>query len=335
MIIYNGKNSEIDFNILVASKEIPTPQRKEITETVPYMSGLWDFSFHDGVDEYEAVTLVYAFDVIADTKQELNAEKARLLQWLHGSSGGRLYDTDISLTKCYEVYNAKASWSEDGLQGLLTAEFLCYPFMKTDKETGAFELSATGQLVTIDNGGSRAVTPTLKIASKNLVQNYVVPDNATQYKTCLFVKGELKPDTVYTLSFIGAEGHNIYLNEYLFVETGFYLLTGKRQSITVTTKSNISTQQRDVYDENGWIIAKNRGGNTVTPAFTNVQIEEGRTATDYEPYVEANATISDSGNTYSLNAGTHTGVLTLKTGENALTVSGEGLLSIAYTEEAF
>lgn len=132
MIIYNGKNSLKDFDLYIASKDIPVPKRKQITETVPYMSGLWDFSYLDGIDQYEAITLKYSFDVIADNKQDLNAQKHVLTEWLHGVGDGKLYDTDISTEHYYNVYQAQASWSEDGLQGLLSVEFLCYPFRLKD-----------------------------------------------------------------------------------------------------------------------------------------------------------------------------------------------------------
>lgn len=132
MIIYNGKNSLKDFDLYIASKDIPVPKRKQITETVPYMSGLWDFSYLDGVDQYEAITLKYSFDVIADNKRDLNAQKHELLEWVHGAGDGKLYDTDISTDYHYSVYQAQATWSETDLQGLLTVEFLCYPFRLKD-----------------------------------------------------------------------------------------------------------------------------------------------------------------------------------------------------------
>lgn len=129
MIIYNGKNSLKDFDLYVASKDVPIAERKVVTETVPRMSGLWDFSFIDGQDEYEPVKLTYSFDVIADTKQELNAQKNALTAWAHSRGDNLLYDTDISTDYFYKVYQAQAKWSETDLQGSFAIEFLCYPFM--------------------------------------------------------------------------------------------------------------------------------------------------------------------------------------------------------------
>lgn len=335
MIIYNGKSSFTDFDLYVASKEVPPAQLKEITESVPFMNGVWDFSFcNDEQGEYEPVTLKYTFDVIEDTKKDLNALKKSINKWLHSRGEQKLYDTDISTTEYYKVYNVKAGWSEEGLQGLVTVEFKCYPFMLLEKSTGAIELTTDPQTLTIENEGGRVVGATFEIASKNLVENYVVILNSTQYVVCLYAKADLKPNTVYTISFVGAKGHNIYLNENLFIETGLYLLTGERQSITVTTKSDISPQKSSMYDDNGWMIIKNRGGNTITPSFSNIQIEKGTIATEYTPYIDANATIIDGVNSYALSAGKHTNVLRLQTGENTFNVSGAGLITATYTEES-
>ena len=169
MIIYNGKESLKDFDLYVASKDIPPPQRKTITETVPYMSGIWDFSFNEGVDEYEPLPLKYTFDVIADTKQELNSIKAELLDWLHniGSDNEdirkRLYDTDISETEYYEVYFVNTGWSEEGLQGLLTAEFVCYPFRKTESRTITHTINNSLSL-NLENAGYRPIYPIITVS---------------------------------------------------------------------------------------------------------------------------------------------------------------------------
>lgn len=164
MIIYNGKNSELDFDLYVASKELPSAERKVIEETVPYMSGLWDFSYHDGdVDEYEPVVIKYTFDVFADTKQELTKIRDTLVNWIHRKGDGKLYDTDISLNEYYEVYRAKAVWTEDEKQGLLTVEFTCYPFRKSEDKIVYKELSATKQTITVENTGFRKIVPTITV----------------------------------------------------------------------------------------------------------------------------------------------------------------------------
>lgn len=162
MIIYNGKDSFNSFGLYPASKEIPSPVRKIVTDTVPYMSGLWDFS----QDEYEPIKIKYTFDVIGENKRDLNAQKNRLLEWINiPSADGRLYDTDISAENYFSVYNAVASWSEEDLQGLLTAEFTCYPFMKTPETEITKRLSSTASDVSINVSGVRSIYPIITVSS--------------------------------------------------------------------------------------------------------------------------------------------------------------------------
>lgn len=173
MIIYNGKNSLKDFDLYVAKKDIPVPNRKEVTETVPLMSGEWDFSYNDGVDEYETLVIKYEFDVIGDSKQDLNSLKASIVAWLHSRGDQRLYDSDISLNEYYEVYRAQAFWSEEREQGLVSVEFKCYPFRKADETTKTIELSETSQDYEIINNSARPISPVFEVtgAASVLVGN--------------------------------------------------------------------------------------------------------------------------------------------------------------------
>ena len=69
--------------------------------------------------------------------------------------------------------------------------------------------------------------------------------------------------------------------------------------------------------------------------FSNIQLNKGESIREYTPYAEPAATINDGVNSYSLSAGEYADVLTLKTDENTLNVSGEGIIYIDYTEESY
>lgn len=157
-IIYNGKDSLNDFGLYIASKDIPSPVRKTVTDSVPYMSGLWDFS----QDEFEPIKIKYTFDVTADSKRELSNIKSRLLAWINNpSKDGMLFDTDISTTEHFKVYHAAAAWSSEDLQGLLTAEFTCYPFTIRE-ESVMFEFTTEYKNFNIVATG-RPITPIIKV----------------------------------------------------------------------------------------------------------------------------------------------------------------------------
>lgn len=152
-IIYNGENLTELLDLVIASKEIPSPTRKEITETVPYMSGEWDFSFLGGEDFYEPVTLKYSFDFIADTKWGLSFARQEAEEKFLLRGDMKFYDTDFAPTNYFKVNRVQTSWSEEGLQGLLTVELKCYPFLLNDISQKIYA-SSSGEEVTVLNGYS-------------------------------------------------------------------------------------------------------------------------------------------------------------------------------------
>lgn len=156
MIKYNGKNLTQLLDLVIAAKEIPTPIRKVTTETVPYMSGEWDFSYLDGVDYYEPLTLKYSFDFIADSKRELYDLRAQAVKLFSEKGDGKFYDTDISDTAYFKVNRVQAGWSEEGLQGLLTVEIKCYPFMITDITKTITASSNAQEITPLENEDYRA-----------------------------------------------------------------------------------------------------------------------------------------------------------------------------------
>lgn len=353
MIIYNGVNSFTAFDLYVASRELPAPKRKEITETVPYMSGEWDFSYHDGnIDEYETLKIKYTFDVIADTKQELHEQRKKLLAWVHSRGDQKLVDTDISYVQYYEVYKAQGDWQGNDLQGLLTVEFSCYPFAKTDKRVSQI-LSNTATTMTIENEGREAV-PTIRVASKNLfdISKISVGEPYTQYnyfsavtensvtissqsgysgngfRTTLLSLKTLCPDIevgkTYTVN-AQSDAHNqmIYLsgaNVSWFYGTSL-LITEEMTESTVCLYGYSST-----HDGFGDCIV------------SNIQIERGEKATEYTPYIASEdliATINYGANTLTIGAGSSTNKIALETGENTFTVNGTGELTFEFAEESY
>ena len=127
---------------------------------------------------------------------------------------------------------------------------------------------------------------------KNLAISYADGAKSDAYYTALHINTELKPSTEYTISFIGANGHTIYLNENVFnVGSGiFTTCTGERQSITATTLNVLPSVERNA---RGWQIFKNNTGNTVVPSFTEVQIELGSMAAPYAPYYPSNKMLAE------------------------------------------
>ena len=150
-IIFKGKNSELDFDIYPAKKDLSPPKKKRITETVPFMNGEWDFSKIGGEQYYEPRSCKYEFDIIGETKAEMNELAKCVINWL-------TIDCES------ESLQADASFSEDDCQGLLTVEFTCEPFLiGNEKKSVNFKaLAAATTDCTVTNKGSKPALLTIK-----------------------------------------------------------------------------------------------------------------------------------------------------------------------------
>lgn len=351
MIIYNGKNSKLDFDLYIASKDVPAPTRKTITETVPYMSGVYDFSFHDGdIDEYDALKIKYSFDVIGDSKADLSRQKKLLLNWLYSRGDQRLYDVAISKNEYYEVYHATPSWSESDLQGLLTVEFLCYPFRKTELITRSIELQATEQEITLVNEGDRKIIPKIELTNKNLF-------DASLFKiasTADIYISRVNDPWVYITTTADYNGDGRICTGLTLQELCTEMTAG--ETYTLTANSNTNTKAIYLNGANiKWLFGQSLivtqemleskvcfygkssldGEGHGQTYVGEVQIERGKTATEYTPHYIASiaANIKHGGSSYVMSAGNYDGLFTLEKGENELTVSGTGSLTIEYNAE--
>lgn len=145
------------------------------------------------------------------------------------------------------------------------------------------------EFATKDNGTIRVTriegisSQVQTVQGKNLVESYSMP-SLSIYNDCLQTKGSLKPNTYYTISFTGYSGSRIYQNENLFTTTAPLSINGTRQAFTFLTKTTIDKTNASQYNADGWRIFKNYQDNYAN-VFTDLQIEEGSTATAYEPFV--------------------------------------------------
>lgn len=129
--------------------------------------------------------------------------------------------------------------------------------------------------------------------NRNIVTNVVIFEDSTPFLTVLYCEADLQPDTTYAVSFLGTDGNKIYFNENLFQSYVTKTITSERQSVILTTKSNISKNNVNQYRNGyGWNFIKNNNNNTVIPSFSEFQIEPGSTTHDFEPHAEQNAPLS-------------------------------------------
>lgn len=89
-IIYNGRNSLLDFGLTIASKEFIDPEIKEIRDTVPYMDGDYDFTMMSGKPHYGNRQIVVVFNLEAENYGTLFQKRTDIVKWLLRKRGGAL-----------------------------------------------------------------------------------------------------------------------------------------------------------------------------------------------------------------------------------------------------
>lgn len=130
----NNKHSYIDFGVEIAERKISTPSQKRITETVPYMSGEYDFSNLDGEIALENRELSYSFEIAELSTTLMEQKKRKILSWLYSIVDMDIYDDYLS---DYYFHGSleKIDWSEDFGKGVLNVTFSVYPYMFEIQET--------------------------------------------------------------------------------------------------------------------------------------------------------------------------------------------------------
>ena len=128
-ITYNNKHSFKDLGLTVLNtRAIETPSKIKITETVPFMSGSYDFSNLYGSNCYTERQLEYEFLIKARNSTELEFKRMEVDQWLLSSnSKTQLFDDNIPgyyyLAECISV-----EFEDLVNTGKLKAIFTAYPF---------------------------------------------------------------------------------------------------------------------------------------------------------------------------------------------------------------
>lgn len=137
-----------DFGHCIASRDTGTPTKKMATKTVPFMNGFYDFSKIYGALAFESRELTYRFDMIGESRTDLQEQKARFLDWLSSIHNEEIHDDDIKDFHFLGSFSeASFEEAESGEGGTLEVKFLCYPFMIANYYT-SIELSVGTHTIT-------------------------------------------------------------------------------------------------------------------------------------------------------------------------------------------
>lgn len=126
-ITIGGKHSYRDFGVMISEAQIGLPTRVNVTETVPYMDGYYDFSALAGEVTYTDRSLAYTFELSADTQEELVSLKNAMAQWLLPVQQTSIQD-DTDPDYHFVGSCSKIEWEESWLEGKLKVTFNCQPF---------------------------------------------------------------------------------------------------------------------------------------------------------------------------------------------------------------
>ncbi len=127
-ISYNGFHTQKDFGISIYSRDIDIAKKKVIKQDIPFMNGEYDFSELYGEDCYENRELTYIFNIVADSRVNLNLKKRKLINAFMSAPAGTIYD-DLYPGLYFYGKCISCEFSSRKNYGKLSVTFDCHPFM--------------------------------------------------------------------------------------------------------------------------------------------------------------------------------------------------------------
>ena len=137
-LIIDGKKSYDDFGVYIASRNISSPTKKVIKESVPFTNEVYDFSKMNGEIYWEERTLEYTFDIAELTTEEMEVVKSNLLNWFLNVHDTDIYDPYIGDFHFHGSYDSD-SWNEDFGAGELSVSFTVYPYKISNSDVSVIE----------------------------------------------------------------------------------------------------------------------------------------------------------------------------------------------------
>jgi predicted phage tail component-like protein len=182
-ITFNSNHSLKDMGLYAESKTINAPSKKKITDSVPFMHGIYDFSTvgSNGEQMYDTRTVTVTLRIIAYNVEELHIIYSQALEWLMDSGKQKLqFDSMPEFYFMAEVQDAP-DWEKFLRFGLLTVDFVCDPFkystsymgddiwdtfcFLTDYTQYTNEFTIDGETTVVMYNNGRMITPVINCSS--------------------------------------------------------------------------------------------------------------------------------------------------------------------------
>ena len=181
-ITFNNKHSFSDFNLILNSKEISTPSKKKVKESIAGMNSTYDFSTvaSGGEIVYNQRSLKYNFTLLCNSKAQLHSQLSEIFQWSQDTPQSQLIDDTIKdyyfLAEIEDDINIK----EENDTAEITFNFIAEPFKTSinlegndiwdlfNFETDVFQdvayVVSGSKTITIINTG-RLISPVINVTS--------------------------------------------------------------------------------------------------------------------------------------------------------------------------
>lgn len=127
---YNSKHSYNDIGLIMDSKQISPPGKIKIKDTVPFMSGTYDFSTigTNGEPVYGEREIKVILGLPTRSKEKLHVFYSQILEWLQDTGRQQLIFDDICDYYFMAEVESASSFEEMLKFGKLTVNFTCQPF---------------------------------------------------------------------------------------------------------------------------------------------------------------------------------------------------------------
>lgn len=100
---FNGHYPE-EYGAVLSSLTATVPAPRQITDTVPYRDGVYDFSRFDGSLHYDNLTITCVFHIVASDTDEMYDKLHKLTNWLHSDGENVLCDEREAFWHFEEVF---------------------------------------------------------------------------------------------------------------------------------------------------------------------------------------------------------------------------------------
>ena len=135
---FNGKHNN-DFKVVMQDKDIQSPSKKKVKDSVPFMNGSYDFSTvgSNGEIVYSERSITVTLGLPAETKEELRVIYSRIHEWLMDVGKQKLIFDDEKDYYYYAEAEEVTSFERTMEFGKLVVKFVVDPFKYSINYVGA------------------------------------------------------------------------------------------------------------------------------------------------------------------------------------------------------